>query len=152
MLAHALAVMDGREPGLVVGQKPVLAAPRPGSFFFVAASSVDELADIEAASEVLRLAEACVIDLGEHDGLVQAYATASAANTEDAGNITQIIRGILALGALMFEREGEMAPVRALVDATDVQAHDNRVTVGIRFPVDGVVDALEQLVEEADEH
>ena len=151
-LAHALAVMDGREPGLVVGQRPLLTAPRPGSFLFVAASSMDDLPELEAASEVLRLAEACVIDLGEHDGLVQAYATASAANTEDAGNITQIIRGILALGALMFEREGEMAPVRALVDATDVQAHDDRVTVGIRFPVDGVVEALKHLVEEADGH
>ena len=149
-LAHALAVIEGREAALTVGPKPALVAPRTGSFIFVAASCIDDLPDVQAASEVMRLAEACVIDLGEHEGLVQAYGTASAANTEDAGNITQIIRGILALGALMFDREGEMAPLRALVDATDVQTHDNRVTVGIRFPIEGVVEALEAMIEEGE--
>lgn len=146
-LQAGLAVIEQRAPSLTIGRKPALTGPHPGSILFMAASRLEAL-DIEPASEVLRLSDACVIDVGEHEGLFGAYATASADNAEDASNITQVVEGMLALGRLLMARDGELAPVRALIDGVDVAADGTRVTVGFRHDVQALIDVAGPLLQE----
>lgn len=145
-----LAVLDGRAAALERGGKLNLADPRRGSFLYVAASAFDEWRDIKQASEVLRLSDACVLDVGEHEDHVQAHATVSAETLEDARNISQIIQGILALGRVLTNENGDLAPVRRILDALDVSTEQKRLTVSLRVPTDEAIDALEEIIEEED--
>jgi hypothetical protein len=132
-LLGAVRVIDGRAAGLTPGKSTVLPhAPNDGSVAFVACGGGD-LLGIEPASEILRLSDGVTIDVGEVQGRVYGEATVSANSQENAGNITDVVEGMLALGRLIAAEEPEARPLADLAGAVKVTTEGRRINVRISF-------------------
>ncbi len=147
-LVDALEVIDGRGLSLSPGKGSIMASrPRPDSIVFIAAGNMSDFADIEPASEILRLSKGVAIDVGETGGQVHAEAAVAAEDAEVAESIAAVIDGMIALGHLIGSQDPELRPLRRFVKAFDVTSRDNEVTVRFRFDAAELLDGLEQVTD-----
>jgi hypothetical protein len=143
VMLDAIKVIDGRAPGLSVGKSDILdGGAKKGSIVFVACRGIDGFQDIAPASEILRLSDGFTADIGEIDGVAYGEATVSASSLENASNITDVIKGIIALGRLVAAEEPEARPLADLVDAVDVTSRDRKITVRVSFDAKQLLWAL----------
>lgn len=146
-LARALAVLDGRAPNLADAPEAVLRArPAAGSFLFAAASTrLAELADVQLASNVARLAEEFALDVGETRGSVFARLSVAAESEREALQIQQVLQGGVALLGLVAGGDADDAELRALQALTGAfrfQARGTAVQAEFELPVATFLDAV----------
>lgn len=150
-LLEAVKVLEGRAPGLAAGKGLLARPPRPGSILFAAASDPDEIAGPRAASEILRRADAIVVDLGEAAGAFEVEVAVSAPDEQVAGQIAQIVKGMVALGQIMAGTDPEMTPVGSLLGGLGVDAQGSRITVRFAHAAEELVEIIESICKEDQE-
>lgn len=147
-LVDALKVIDGDAPSISMGKSRLPGtSPMDGSIVFVAAGAMDELDGFEPASDILSLCESVTIDVGEIEGELRAQASASAKSEENAANIKQVVKGMIALGDLIAFDDPDLTPLKLLTEALSVRSTGNRVTIRFRYDVGDLLDKLEVLEE-----
>ncbi len=145
-LVDACRVISGERRSLSRGVSPLSRAkPRRGSFVFVAASDAGMFDGIEEASEIVRLTDAVMIDIGETGDDLYAAAMVSADSGEDARDIVQVLQGMLALGRLAVGEDPDLAPLRDVIRGVEIGAEDRQITLGIQLPAKQLIEALEGL-------
>lgn len=142
-VARALDVMKGRSPSLSRDGGGLLdERPQRGSIAFVAAGDLAQLGRFEPASRILRMCDGVALDVGERGEQVFAAATLQADTPEVAGDIRDIVHGLLALGRLVATEQPDMEPLLELVRSLDVATDDRRVTVRLSHDVEEVIEQL----------
>lgn len=163
-LKRAFDVLEGRAPSLATAAKDPTttaarrATPAPGSILFaVATTRLSELAEIEAASNVARLAEDLVLDVGEAKNELFATLAIDAKDAKEARQIQQVMQGAVALLSLAAgaDDEGggeEMKAMRDLVAGFRFDTDGSTMHVELRLPVGVLLDALRALDAGDDDH
>jgi len=146
-LGAAIDVIGGRSASLASARQPAIAArPGPGSILFAAtADGLGGLAGLKPASQVARLAQSVVFDLGEHNRAIFARLGLRAATFEDATNMTQILQGAMALVNLATAQEQELAPFRDVLSSLRFETIDTTVRVDFSYDVDALLAILAEL-------
>ncbi len=120
-------------------------APVPGSFLYVAASTIPGLDDFTPASHVFGLAQGIQVDLGEAGGLLRAHLGVVTASVENARNIVDVVRGLVALGSLAG---AEAEPVVEFLRGVRVQDRGPEVLVDVEIEVGRLRELIESELEE----
>ncbi len=127
-LTRAAGVMDGRRDALG-GGAPILelTSPPEGAVAVAVATDLRRLSGFEPVSEIARQADAVFGSFAERDGRAHLSVAVSAENEEDAESITDVVRGLVALGRLIASGEKEDRELQKLVEFSR----------GLRFGAEG---------------
>jgi hypothetical protein len=143
-LVAALRVIDGDAPARSTRDRR-RSAPRRGSIVFIAVHEVDAIPELDELSEIARLAEAVTIDIGEHDGHVFGAGSVRADDEEDAANVADVIQGMIALGRLIGSQDEELAPLKELAGALDVQSDGRTISLSFEYETRRLMRDLEKM-------
>lgn len=124
-LTGTLDVIDGRKASLAKTHREVLKArPDRGSMLYIAADDVAEAAkNKDAHSAMVRTARSLIVDVGEQKGVTFIDMQINTNTPQQARNIQQMIRGMLA--AVSMAQESPDHPLSQLVDAVEVNAAES---------------------------
>jgi hypothetical protein len=124
-LTGTLDVIDGRKASLLKTPREVLKArPDQGSMLYIAADDVAEAAkNKDAHSAMVRTARSLIVDIGEQKGVTFIDMQVKANTPQQAHNIQQMIRGMLA--AVSMAQETPDHPFAKLADAVEVNAAES---------------------------
>ncbi len=148
ILSNALKVIGNDAPSLSMGKSQIPGDdPQEGSLVFLAVGDIDAFGDDDPASQILRMSDGFTADIGEIDGVLLARATVSADSEEIAQNITEIIRGLVALGRIMALQQPELGPIRELADSLSISTRGSRITLKIRFDAGELMEHVTALME-----
>ena len=115
-VSRACAVIEGRGASLA-GSEKLRALPAEGSIVWAASTTrLAELDGLQVASNVVKLAEDVVFDLGESHGELFATLRVDAERAQEARQIQQVLQGAVALVGLVGGDDPELG--RALQDLT----------------------------------
>ena len=143
---RAARVLRGELPNHAQSGSLLTIAPAPGSFLYVAAKGLPELADTPA-SPVFGLAQGIQVDLGEAGGLLRAHMGVTTESPEKAGDLSRFIDGMLALGSLARDQIGAAVDV---LRALRLNTRGSEVTVDFEFGVRRLMDILASLDDDDD--
>ncbi len=147
-LIDALDVIADDAPSVSMGRSSLPSGdPQDGSLVFVAVGDIEAFGDDHPASEIIRMSDGFTADIGEIDGELVARATVSAESPEVAENISQVLKGMVALGRLMATQNPDLAPIGDLADSLSVRTRDSRITLKLRYDAR---DLMEKIAELAD--
>ncbi len=147
LLGEAIRTVRGQGTSLASAMDPSLAArPRASSFLFVAtADGIDHLRGVKPASQVARLAQGIVFDLGEERNALVGSLALTAATPEDANNMGSVLQGAVALANLAGADEPEAKPFLEMLGQMDFRTSDRTVTVSFAYEVDMLLGLVEQM-------
>ncbi len=125
LLGRAARVLDGRRDGLG-GDAPILelSSPAEGAMVVALATDLKRLSGFEPVSEIARQADTIFGSITERDGKARVAVAVSAASVEDAESISDVARGLVALGRLIAKDDPDL---KQLVE----------LTRGLRFDTEG---------------
>jgi hypothetical protein len=153
LLEQGLAVLDGRAANLATADgASIRAKPQAGSIVFAACSqSLAELGEIgsEQASAIARLAQSCVLDVGEDRGELFANLAITTEKPEDALRVQQVLQGATALLSLVGGDEGASARIQHLVAALRFESLGSMMNARFRYPVRDLIEDLQALDDES---
>jgi hypothetical protein len=150
-LIGGLEVLDGKTPSLASAKPADSARPAPGagSFIFIAANSLSWIErhhddDHDPASALLRNSEQITIDIGEAGPECYINGSLAVGSTEDAANAAKVLQGLVALGKIMSNDEGELSGFGDLFNGIDIESTGNHVKVTVKQSTDRLIQALDQ--------
>lgn len=151
-LIECLDVVEGRAPSLASGAKITLPGfPGQGAVVFAAAGEpLARLAEVEAASAIVRLAQAWTFELGESGGALYADLWVNTASSEDALRVQQVLQGATALLGLMAGSE-HGPKVQPLLAALSFTADGTHMSARFRYDVQRLLELARSLDHESDE-
>lgn len=153
-LVLACGVLEGRAEHLAVGEDPAAttgavlrARPEEGSILFAAATTrLAELPGLELASNVVKLADDVVFDLGEARGELFARLRVDARTEKEARQVQQVLQGAAALLALVGGEDPEVGRVvQDLSGALRFTTAGAEVHAEFRMPTRRLIDDLRAL-------
>jgi hypothetical protein len=144
----ALKVLDRKTQSMLDTTGPaVVASPQPGSFFFMAAASIDALAHgVPMDSEVADLARRATqlsVDTGESQGLLYSSLRVTTGKEEDATHLAQVVQGLIALAHLSGHSDPDMQIARNLMGAVKVTAEAKQFSADFRYDSDKLLRLLQ---------
>lgn len=144
-VVEGVDVLEGGAPSLRGADQPLLTAtPSRGSFVFAAATALPWLDwDDEAAAAIARRSTDIALDLGERDDSVYLDLSAATQNESDAANVADVVRGLLALGRLIADSDPDLAELKFMIDAIDVDADGNAIRIEMRQATEDVIEGLQ---------
>ncbi|TDJ54653.1 MAG: hypothetical protein E2O40_07060 [Planctomycetota bacterium] len=152
ILSSALKVIGDDAPSLSMGRSQIPGDdPQEGSLAFLAVGDIEAFGDGNPASHILRMSDGFTADIGEIDGVLLALATVSADSPKIAEDITDIIRGLVALGRIMAAQQPELGPIRELADSLTVRTNDSRITLKIRYDARELMEQITALIDDDDD-
>jgi hypothetical protein len=152
ILANALKVIDNDAPSLSMGRSKIPGNdPQEGSLVFVAVGDIEAFGDSGPASRLIRMSDGFTADLGEVDGVLLARATVSADSPDIAEDITEVIRGMVALGRIVAAQQPELGPIAQLADSLKIRTNGSRITVKIRYDANELLEHFATLMDEDDD-
>ncbi len=146
-LGRAIRTVHGQGTSLAAATQPSIAArPTAGSFFFAAtADGLSQLEGIKPASQVARLAQQIVFDVGEQRNSLVGNLSLTAATKEDANNMASVLQGGIALLNLAASDEPEAEPFLDLLSQLGFQTVDRTVSVSFAYEVDTILRLIEEV-------
>lgn len=119
--------------------------PGSGSVLYVEASvipeSIKEEGDEEAAAMFKALRSAW-LDMGEKDKNVYATLNANFADAKTAGDMKQVLDGLMAFGRLAVGQNPEAAELSKALNAFKVETKDTGLTINAMWPTSDAISAL----------
>jgi hypothetical protein len=145
----AAEVIEGGRPSLrqaLDRDAAAAALPAPGSIAFAYARGLPWVGDGEdPASAIARLSDRVRLELREADEVTSFDMLISAGSADDASNIVDVMRGVLALGQLLGDQEPEM---RDLSRHIKVTGEGNDVHVTLQAASKELLECLGAVVDE----
>ena len=146
MLVRGIDVVLGHAPNLAQATNPGLrVTPEPGSFVLVAADRIHELAHMDPTSQVARLARSLVLEVGEDRETVFARLAIEAEDAEKARQLTDVLRGAMALATLFTANENVPPGLADLVHAVRFDANGTVVRADFRYNARDLIEDLKEL-------
>jgi hypothetical protein len=156
-IVEAMEVIDGERTSLARRLRrdddlPIARnLPRSGSLVFMYAAGMPWLANgDDPASQIVQRSDRMRFELRERGGEATADLTISARSESDAGNIGDVLRGLMALGELISGQDEEMDDVAEALAAISISDDGNDITITLRCDTDELQDSLEELIEHVD--
>lgn len=141
LLNRGLAVLAGQGANLASTQAFLDFPPAPKGFVFLAmAAGFADQAPIPPQAQILKMTDAGQLAMGETGDRMFLTATLKAKTAEIGGQMEQVIRGLMALGALGQPQNQDW---QQLIQSTRVSVRDRMVTVGLELPVLTVVQKIQ---------
>lgn len=127
----------------------LIGTPAPGAIVFASVGQeITQLADMEPASMVARLAQSVFFQAGEQNGEMFAYLTLDTASTQDAIRVQQIMQGATALVGLVSIEEPEVGMIlQDLVESLYFDSAGARFTAEFRYDTRTLIEDLKALDE-----
>jgi hypothetical protein len=139
---HADAVLSGKSANLGSGKAFTGFPDVPKAFFFVAiAEGFNEDAPLPPQAKVLQLTDGGRLVLGENADKLFASLSLKAKSSQVVTQMQQVIQGTVALASLSKPENPELMQLAQSVKLT---TDDNIVTVGIEYPVDKVIQKINE--------
>src|SRR5262249_48071242 len=122
-----------------------------GSFLYVAAAHLPNIAEHTPASQFFGLAQGIQVDLGEAGGFLRAHMGLTTQSPDTASQLARMVDGLIAFGSLMSDKLGSAVE---LLRALRLDSHDSEVTVDFDIAVQRLMQILTSLGDEdhGDEH
>jgi hypothetical protein len=140
--ARGARVLRGEEENHGSGGGPLSIQPAPGSFLYLAASTLPGLEEFTPASRVYGLAQGIQVDLGEAGGFLHGRVAVSTGSPEDARNVADVVQGLRALASLAAHEGPKLESLHELLGAVGIETRGNDVVLGIEFEVARLVELL----------
>ena len=146
---NALDVIAGDSPAISMGRSNIPADdPQEGSLVFLSVGDIDAFGDDGPASQIIRMSDGFTADLAEVNGVLTGRASVNAESPETANDISQVLRGLVALGRLMVTQQPELAPLLELADSLNIRTRDSRISISIRYDAGELLEKAEQLMRQ----
>jgi hypothetical protein len=118
MLVRGIDTLVGHAPNLAQASNPVLrVSPGPGSMVLLAVDGIQELAHMDPTSQGARLAQSVTFELGEQQVALFARLVIQAEDEAKARQITDVLRGVVALASLVTASQDVPPVLTDLVQA-----------------------------------
>jgi len=104
-----------------------------------ATGKVVEWADVEPASNIVKLVRSAVVEVGENGSASYAHVRVETASAADATRVTQIIQGFVALASMASEIEEELKEVLPLLNSLQFSAEGSVLTIHFEKNTDELV-------------
>lgn len=157
-LVEGMDVVDGKAPNLASAAKAdgaaAMPSPGPGSVLFAVINNMSWIHEGEddPASTMLRKSHQFTVDLGEVNDQDYADLSLVVGSADDATNVADMLRGLMALGRMMAKQEPGLADLSELMNSVSLDASGNRVRVQIRQNADKLIKALHDAAAMHDRH
>jgi len=146
---NALDVLADVAPSISMGRSNIPADdPQEGSLVFLSVGDIDAFGDDGPASQIIRMSDGFTADLAEVNGVLTGRASVNAESPETANDISQVLRGLVALGRLMVTHQPELAPLLELADSLNIRTRDSRISISIRYDAGELLEKAEQLMRQ----
>lgn len=150
-IEKAFAVIAGKAESLEdLSGKLVLNEDR-GFFLMVTANGINGLKNVPPQARMLQKTKGGQLSIGENEGEFRANIILTTEGPKVSMQLSQIVRGLLALASFtQIENQSMME----IVDSVDVQQGDDYVSLDFRYPVEKLMSFIDAAVEmiEGDEH
>ncbi|MBD5779423.1 hypothetical protein IEN85_07945 [Pelagicoccus sp. NFK12] len=145
----AYEVIEGKAESLEdVDQKLVLNEDA-GFFLLVTANGIDSLKNVPPQARMLQKTKGGQLSIGENEGEFRANVILTTEGPKISMQLSQIVRGLLALASFTQVENQSMMEV---VDSVDVQQGEDFVSLDFRYPVDKLMNLIGTAVELMDGH
>jgi hypothetical protein len=156
-LVRGVNLVQGKGANLAAAPNPALThSPQPGSFMFAAAQGLPWMQGDEddPSSALVRDAESLVFDAGAMGDETFMSMALTSKKAEDATNVADMVRGLLAMGKMAAGSEPELAPFKATINAVRITSEGDRVAINMRQKTSELIEALKSAAaaDEDDEH
>ena len=146
MLVRGIDTLVGHAPNLAQATNPVLrVSPQPGSFVLLAADGISELAHMDPTSQIAKLAQGVVFELGEQNEAVFASLTIQAEDEAKARQITDVLRGVVALASLVTASHDVPPGLADLAQALRFESNGTYMNVDFRYNTRQLIEDLKEL-------
>lgn len=168
-MSKGLSVLDGKAAGLDRTDKPqVKAAPDAGTLMFVSASDLSwiDIGDDDddehdhdnahqaAHSAIMKAAKGIEIAYGETGADTFINARLETGSADDAQNLSDIMRGLVAMARYAANQDDELKPLLAPTRSLQMKTDGATISMSLKHSTQGIIDALTamQAEEHGDEH
>ena len=139
-------VIEGDTPNFTDAKSPALALkPGKGALIYAEIGMPADLPDFDPVSEVLRQTKSIQMQIAERDEEVVTALAIDAGSEEMAGDISDVLTGVIAMGRLMSAEQPELAFVKDLSRGLSVKAKGSKIAVKLACDVE----MLEAIATEA---
>jgi hypothetical protein len=146
MLVRGIDVLVGHAPNLAQASNPILrVSPEPGTMVLLAVDGIQELAHMDPTSQVARLAQSVTFELGELQEAIFARLVIQAEDEAKARQISDVLRGVVALASLVTASHDVPPGLVDLVQALRFESNGTFMTVDFRYNVRQLVEDLKEL-------
>lgn len=143
-IEKAFAVIAGKADSLVdIDQKLVLNEDA-GFFLMVTANGINGLKNVPPQARMLQKTKGGQLSIGESDGEFRASLILTTEGPKISLQLSQIVRGLLALASFTQVENQSMMEV---VDSVDVQQGDDFVSLDFRYPIEKLMSLIGTAVD-----
>lgn len=146
-IERAYAVITGKAESLNdLDQKLVLNEDR-GFFLMVTANGINGVKNVPPQARMLQKTKGGQLSIGEIEGEFRANIVLTTESPKISMQLSQIVRGLLALASFT---QVENQSMMEIVDSVDVQQGDHFVSMDFRYPVDKLMSFIDSVVNMID--
>jgi hypothetical protein len=146
MLVRGIDTLVGHSPSLAQAANPALrVSNEEGSMVLLAADGIQELAHMDPTSQVARLAQSVVFELGERQEAIFARLVIQAEDEAKARQISDVLRGVVALASLVTASHDVPPGLVDLVQALRFESNGTFMSVDFRYNTRQLIETLKEL-------
>ncbi len=141
-------VFEGGINNIENSDSNLMRAEEPGFFFLATVEGFDAIADMPAQARVLQKAQGGQVALGEEGDMFKTKITLSTPDADTSNQLSRIIQGMVALAS--FAEVGDER-LNTLMNNLVVEEEDRLVSIGLEYPVEGLINIVKTLAEKGKE-
>lgn len=150
-MTKGLGVLDGKKPSLEGADKPALSIkPNDGTLAFVVCNSLEWI-DVddgdEPASAILKGAKSIELYYGESGDDMFVNARLMTASKEDAQNLSDMVRGVIAMAKYAGSKEPELKPLIEPMRSLTLETEDFNIVLRLKHNTNDLIKALSAMAE-----
>jgi hypothetical protein len=160
-LLQGIEVLEGKRPNLAATpSKSVGSEPKPGSMLFASAMIAPWMAQDnheegdkdDTGSELLRQCDHLSFDLGESGPDTYLSATLAGRTPEDATNMGDLVRGLVAMGRMAVKSEPDLAVAKDLINSVKITTAQAETTISFKHSTDDLIKLVNTIAQSEKEH
>lgn len=144
-IEKAQQVIEGGIKNIENSDSKLMRADEPGFFFLATVEGFDAIADMPPQARVLQKAQGGHVALGEEGDMFKTKIALSTPDAETSNQLSRIIQGMVALAS--FAEVGDER-LNTLMNNLVVEEEDRLVSIGLEYPVGGLINIIETLADE----
>ncbi|MDQ8184057.1 hypothetical protein [Pelagicoccus sp. SDUM812002] len=148
-IEKAYAVIDGKAENIDDLDEKLVLNEDAGFFLMVSANGINDFKNVPPQARMLQKTKGGQLSIGEDEGEFRANVILTTEGPKISMQLSQIVRGLLALASFTQVENQSMMEV---VDSVDVQQGDDFVSLDFRYPVEKLMSLIGTAMEMMNEH